>query len=308
MPNALALVRFRVFPALMGGQKGVVSFYKYLSHRINITLAVSVDNDLSPELDMKKILQPNKWIFLNIFKLRKLASLVKARDIEVIIAEHSYPGWIAWLLHKTTGKPFIIHSHNIEARRFHKMNKWWWRWYLWYEGWIHRKAQYSFFISEEDKKTAISQFRLNPDQCLVITYGIDRAENNILTKQESRRRLGIDPQKAVFLFNGTLDYKPNHDAIINFIEEINPSLQKKLTNYEIIITGNRISKELIQNLKSKKNLTYRGYVDNIDIYYQAADLFLNPITNDTGVKTKVIESIANNCTVISTESGASGIM
>jgi len=188
------------------------------------------------------------------------------------------------------------------------MNKWWWRWYLWYEGWIHRKAQYSFFISEEDKKTAISQFRLNPDQCLVITYGIDRTENNILTKQESRRRLGIDPQKAVFLFNGTLDYKPNHDAIINFIEEINPSLQKKLTNYEIIITGNRISKELIQNLKSKKNITYRGYVDNIDIYYQAADLFLNPITNDTGVKTKVIESIANNCTVISTESGASGIM
>jgi glycosyltransferase involved in cell wall biosynthesis len=52
---------------------------------------------------------------------------------------------------------------------------------------------------------------------------------------------------------------------------------------------------------------FRGFVNDIDAYYQAADLFINPITNDSGVKTKVIEALANNCTVVSFESGATGI-
>jgi len=56
-----------------------------------------------------------------------------------------------------------------------------------------------------------------------------------------------------------------------------------------------------------QNITYAGYVDNVDLYYRAADVFINPVSNDTGVKTKLIEAIANNCTAISTISGASGI-
>jgi glycosyltransferase involved in cell wall biosynthesis len=52
---------------------------------------------------------------------------------------------------------------------------------------------------------------------------------------------------------------------------------------------------------------YKGFVEQIDPYYGAADLFLNPVTNDSGVKTKVIESLANNCTVVSFAAGATGI-
>ena len=56
-----------------------------------------------------------------------------------------------------------------------------------------------------------------------------------------------------------------------------------------------------------KNVIYAGFVDDISLYFKAADIFLNPILSGGGVKTKAIEAIAMNCTVVSTELGAMGL-
>lgn len=48
-------------------------------------------------------------------------------------------------------------------------------------------------------------------------------------------------------------------------------------------------------------------MEDIDLYFKAADLFLNPVQSGGGVKTKMIESIALGTTVLSTETGAAGI-
>ena len=58
---------------------------------------------------------------------------------------------------------------------------------------------------------------------------------------------------------------------------------------------------------NKDHIFYAGFVDDIDLYFKAADLFLNPVQSGGGVKTKMIESIALGTTVISTMSGAAGI-
>ena len=111
----------------------------------------------------------------------------------------------------------------------------------------------------------------------------------------------------MLLFNGTLDYKPNYDAVEKIIEVIEPLLRKKISDFVIIITGNRAPDHLLKKMNSASHLQFHGYVDDPDLYYQAADLFINPVSNDSGVKTKVIEAIANHCTTVSTQSGASGI-
>jgi glycosyltransferase involved in cell wall biosynthesis len=292
----------------MGGQKGVALFYKYLSEHHTVSFAVSNDNVENGKTELFRLLYPNKRIYLNIFKLKQLKAFIRSQSIEVIIAEHSYSGWIGWLLHKATGKPFIIHSHNIESDRFQQMQKWWWKIYCHYEGWIHRKANYNFFISEEDKKEAIKKFRLNESKCSAITYGVKETCPFKNDKTQIKKSLGFSDNGIILLFNGTMDYKPNYDAVLTIINKIEPILRQKLSNYQIIITGNRAPSDLIKKIQTNDRVHYLGYVKNVDIYYQCADLFLNPLINDSGVKTKVIEAIANNCTVISTESGATGIM
>jgi glycosyltransferase involved in cell wall biosynthesis len=303
MRNVLALVSFRIYPTYMGGQKGVALFYKYLSSYYNVIMAVSRDNS-TEDKEVLKCLYPNKKLYLNALVINKLKRVVKNCHIEIIIAEHSYTGGIAWALNQLTGVPFIIHSHNIESRRFLQMHRWWWKLYQYYEKWVHQKAAYNFFISQEDKDFAIRSFHLDSAKCSVITYGVEPTSGH--NRALIRNKLNLPDNMAVLFFNGTLDYQPNLDALGVLLHKIDPLLKTRNFQYKIIITGNRASEETVHMLKTADNFIYLGYVEDISAYYQAADLFVNPVNNDSGVKTKVIESIANNCTVISTTSGASG--
>ncbi|MFL5774422.1 MAG: glycosyltransferase family 4 protein, partial [Flavisolibacter sp.] len=186
------------------------------------------------------------------------------------------------------------------------MHQWWWHFYDRYEGWIHRKANHNFFISAEDMEFAIRQYRLSSQRCSIATYGIE--EKKITEpKNITRKKIGLNEEENILLFNGTLDYKPNYDAVMTLADIVEPILRKAGVHYRIIITGNRAPADLVKKMLSNDRITYIGYAEDVDLYYQAADLFLNPVTNDSGVKTKVIEAIANNCSVVSTESGISGI-
>ena len=304
--NVLGIVSFRVFPTHMGGQKGVALFYQHLLHHANVLLAVSNDNQQSSTIPISKTLFPNKKIYKNCFRKNQLRKIAEKHKTDVIIAEHSYAGWIAWITSKAIQKPFVIHSHNIESKRFHQMHVWWWTFYKWYEGWIHRKAHHNFFISEEDLSFAVNNFKLDIAKCSVITYGVEEATRYV-NKANLRKKLDLEEDTFILLFNGTLDYTPNSKAVLTLVEKIEPLLRERITKFQILITGNRARKQLIDKMLTNKNVLYLGYVNDINAYYQAADLFVNPVSNDTGIKTKLVEAIANNCTAVSTESGASGI-
>ncbi len=115
--------------------------------------------------------------------------------------------------------------------------------------------------------------------------------------------------RKILLFNGLLDYKPNLDALKIILEEINPLLLLQATfQYKIIICGKRLPEEM-NGLKdyADKNIIYAGFVDDIESYFKAADLFLNPVQSGGGIKTKMVEAIAFGTTVVATESGAVGI-
>lgn len=303
MARVLALVTFRVYPTLMGGQKGVAAFYHSLQQWQQVQLAVSSDNETDPAApNAFPVLYANRRIFLNVLRLRHLQRIVREQGIDLIVAEHSYPAWMAYWLKVRTGRPFIIHSHNLEAVRFRQMKRWWWRLYGVYERWMHRKADYNFFISAADMAHAIRRFGLRPDRCTVITYGIDAD-----APLEEKQLPGIAPGTRILFFNGTLDYKPNYDAVVTLMEEVAPLLQEAGIPFRILVSGNRIPGPLQQRLERNAHCTWLGYVPDVRQLYRQADVFVNPVLNDSGVKTKVIEAIGNHCTVVSTRSGAAGI-
>lgn len=313
MATALALVTFNVFPPRMGGQKGVALFYKHLARHLRVTLAATPDNDAGSArtygVGIRPLLFSNKKIFLNLGRLKALEALVRETSADVLISEHSYPAFMGLRLRKRTGKPLIIHSHNIEALRFRQMGRRWWKAYLAYERWVHRQADFSFFISPEDQDFAIRYFGLPPGKCAVITYGIEQTGIPLsFDKAALKKRLGFQESEYVLLFNGTLDYAPNLQAVHDLINKVAPWLSTQIDHYKIVITGSRASKELESQLKGHPSIVFKGFVEDIDLYYRAADLFLNPVTNDSGVKTKVIEALANNCTVVSFAAGAAGIL
>ena len=56
-----------------------------------------------------------------------------------------------------------------------------------------------------------------------------------------------------------------------------------------------------------QNIIYAGFVDDISTYYLAADIFINPVIDGGGIKTKIVEALGYNVSLVTTKSGATGI-
>ncbi len=311
-----ALVPYPVYPAKMGGQKGIALFYKYLSDRLPVTVISTKNNEpaTSDGIHFMPVLGNSKWRYINPFLFFIIKKIIKKERFTHLILEHPYYGWLALLLKWFTGVKLVVHSHNIEALRFKSMGKWWWG-ILWnYERFTHRKAHCSFFIHDDDRQYGIEKFGLDPRRCITVTYGIeiDRAPSPA-DKQACRTVIckshGIGQDEKILLFNGTLNYKPNQDALDIILEKINPLLLAgSLLPYKIIICGNKLpDKYKSLDEYHEKHLIYAGFVDDISVYFKGADIFINPVTDGGGIKTKVVEALGADLSVISSRSGAIGI-
>ena len=225
--------------------------------------------------------------------------------------EHPYYGWLGYWLKRSLDIQLVIHSHNLEGLRWKSLGKWWWK-ILWrYEKFIHRHADANFFIQEQDMEYAINKFGLDASRCIVVTYGIEK--NSPPTEEEraeSKRKVALihqlDVSKPLFLFNGAFEYGPNRDALNNLVQQINPLLAaKKDFQYHLIICGRGIPQDI--SGQQFPNVTIAGFVDDVELYFKAADVFLNPIISGGGIKTKLVEALGNNCNAVSTNTGAIGV-
>ncbi len=153
---------------------------------------------------------------------------------------------------------------------------------------------------------------IKAENAFLIPYGVELKEmpDDIQEQKEKiYAEYNIPANCKLILFNGALSYKPNSDALNFILDEINPILlQQQNFNYRIIICGKGLP-EPFNNLKNyaDKNIIYAGFVDDISIYFKAANIFLNPVVTGGGVKTKAIDAIGFGATVISCITGASGI-
>jgi len=207
----------------------------------------------------------------------------------------------------------IVHSYNIEAERFRSVGKWWWK-ILWhYEKFIHRNAGFTFCITADDRDYFLKNYKIPFEKLAVITYGI--SWNSIpekIVRSEAKtfllNKYSLAPGTSLFLFNGTLNYGPNLDAIKMIVEKINPLFITKNIPYRIIVCGKGLSKEM-NELKSysNQNIIYAGFVDDISLYFKGVDVFLNPVIDGGGIKTKLVESLGYNLNAVSTINGAIGI-
>ncbi len=256
----------------------------------------------------------NPLHYINPFYFFKIRRIIKQNNITHLLMEHPYMGWLGFLLKKYTGVLWMVRSHNIEAMRFKTLQKWWWR-ILWlYESWVHRNADMSFFITNDDKHFAISKYHVSELKCDVLTYGI-HLEEAAFTKRKKWAKTNICKQynmplsNTILLFNGDLGYAPNTSAVEAIVSHINPLLmQHSGFQYTIFICGKHLPEMVQKQIEAKtKNIIYTGFVNDVNLFFLAADIFINPVVAGGGIKTKLVEALAFNCSAVSTKSGAAGI-
>jgi polysaccharide biosynthesis protein PslH len=311
--NVLSLTSYHFLPANMGGQKNIALHNAFLSKHVNLICVATVSNDVNEApYKVLNILKESRFRYVNIFLFFRLRKIIKEENISHLILEHPYFGWLGFLLKHFCQVKLIIHSHNIESIRFKTIQKWWWKILWFYERWVYQQADCCLLITKEDRIYAEKFYKINKDKSAVITYGIEIDKiPSTQEKQEAKAFISskykISEQEKIILFNGTLSYGPNITAIETILHHINPILQQNQHfTYKILICGKGLP-EKFNHLTNEPNIIYCGLVDDISIYFKAADIFINPVVDGGGIKTKIVEALAYNTTVISTQSGAIGI-
>lgn len=313
MKKVLNIVPYPYLPYFSGGQKLIAHFNHYLGEQCVLHVAGTEDNDAAQATtyNFHPLLKKSRFRYAGIGAFFRIKKLIKQEKINTVIIEHPYLGWLGVLLKTSCNIKLIVHTHNIEYDRFRTLGKSWWPILKVYEKFVLQRADTVFCITDDDRQWMISQLHLQPQKCMTVPYGIVQ-EAMPADKSESKKTVcaahDLDPSLPLLLFNGLLDYKPNLDALMAILEEINPLLQQNGLSYNILITGKRLPAEL-NELKAwnKQHVHYAGFVSDIDLYFKAADVFLNPVQSGGGVKTKMIEAIACGTTVVSTKTGATGI-
>lgn len=314
MKKVLDIVPYNYLPWFSGGQKSIGQFLETLGTEVDLTVGGTISNDWSLAKNYTGIplLKKSFSRYLDISLIKKITALVKKNNYDAIIWEHPYYWWLAKRIKKKTGVKAVFHTHNIEYQRFQSYKKWWWRILRNYERSCFRGADILFFISDEDREFALSQWKTDPAKCFTIPFGVPIKEYPA-DKADCKKKIAalhnIAEDEKIFLFNGLLGYKPNLDAVMSILQNINPILLSQAGfKFKIILCGKGLPPEL-NELKeySDKNIIYAGFVDDIEMYFKGADLFLNPVLSGGGIKTKMVESIAFGTTVISSTNGAMGI-
>ncbi len=110
---------------------------------------------------------------------------------------------------------------------------------------------------------------------------------------------------ASIVFTGTMNFRPNVDAVLWFCEEILPLIKKEAYHVHFYIVGQWPTAAVRALAGPAVSVT--GYVSDIRPYIMNSAVYVVPMRMGSGTKLKVMEAMAMGIPVVSTSLGAEGI-
>ncbi|MBR5215831.1 MAG: glycosyltransferase [Bacteroidales bacterium] len=104
---------------------------------------------------------------------------------------------------------------------------------------------------------------------------------------------------------GSMNWMPNEEGIKWFLKKVWDKLQEREPNIKLNLAGRHMPKWLM-NLK-KNNVKVWGEVPDAKEFIKDNDIAIVPLLSGSGIRIKIIESMAMGKTVITTMIGAEGI-
>lgn len=305
------IVPYPFIPPKNGGHHAAFGFCEFLSRETDL-ICISTTNNADCQLfRLEKLFKDVITKYINPLVLYRIVKYLKNHHINWCITHQPFMALFLLPFSKYTGTRFVVYVQNIEYQRFKSLNKSWWPLLYGIEWLIYKNTDRLLFISPNDQQEAIALFKLYPNKCSVVHYGTYLSkppENKPHIRNTIVNKLSLNPQHKIILFFGPQTYAPNLEAVTLIRDQIYPILESKAPfPYEILICGGGMPADQVRLFEPYANLHYLGFVEAVETYVTAADIVLNPILAGGGVKTKIIESIAAGTSVISFQTGATGM-
>jgi polysaccharide biosynthesis protein PslH len=235
------------------------------------------------------------------------------RAVQQYQARHSVDLWqcewtpYAAMLRSVTG-PRIVHTQNVEAaiwRRYFETEsngprRWYikrqWLKFLRFEREALNNAHRTIAVSEQDAQVFRNEYGVR--RVDVVENGVDTA---YFHPTDNRR----DPKRLLFL--GSLDWRPNIDAVDQLLDHVFPAVRGADANARLVIVGRNPSAALRVKIATRPSVELHANVADVRPYLASCGLMVVPLRIGGGSRIKILEALASEMPVIATRIGAEGL-
>lgn len=235
-----------------------------------------------------------------------LSDLLEKEAFDIIQLEGPYPGNYLDQIRKESHARISLRAHNAEhliwdriALRETSPLK---RWYL--RNLVLRLKRFEMMVADRvDCLVPISE----QDESYFREQGTDTPMLTIPTG------LNLDeypltelPAGPTLFFIGALDWLPNQEGVLWFLDHVFDPLVDELPEIRFHVAGRNASARFLKKL-DHPNITCHGEVEDARSFIQSYRVMVAPLLSGSGIRIKILEAMALGRPVVTTTTGIEGI-
>jgi polysaccharide biosynthesis protein PslH len=204
--------------------------------------------------------------------------------------------------------PKVLQAHNVESviwRRYAEVEQDWLkrqfirgqcRKYLANEAQAFNQVSSVVTVSEADRQEA---FRLYGDIAIdVVPNGVDLDAFGQVQRVRGSRQV---------IFLGSLDWRPNQDALNVLLDEIFPRLRQLVPDVSLVVVGRNPPSWISRKIATSERVSLCADVSDVRPFLGASAVMSVPLRIAGGTRLKILEAMASTLPVVSTTIGAEGL-
>ena len=206
------------------------------------------------------------------------------------------------------GTPSLVVAHNIESliwQRYHEveanpLRRWYikrqWDKFQRFESRTFAEATRTIAVSEAD--AALARDRFGASRVEVVDNGVD---TDYFQPSAARR----EPNRILFL--GSLDWRPNLDGVGQLLDHIFPAVRAAVPSARLSLVGRNPPEWLIGRVLHSPNVELVPDVADVRPHLARCGVMAVPLRIGGGSRLKILEALAAETPVVSTQVGAEGL-
>ena len=235
---------------------------------------------------------------------REVMRLLAAGDVDLCVAD---------FLHATPNVPLAgpvpvaVFAHNVEHMIWQRQCR------------VEPRAWRRALLEVEWRK--MRRWEARACAQAAVTVAVSESDRDALAALAPGARVsaiptGVDPAyyapngareaRAQLVFTGSMDWYPNEDAIVHFLDAILPAIRREIPETGLTIVGRNPTLRL-REAAARAGAYVTGTVDDVRPFIAEGTVYVVPLRIGGGTRLKIFEALAMGKAVVSTSLGAEGL-